>query len=39
VVYNQWEVETHRPHKDLNQRPADEQKEYQNWRQQHPDHR
>jgi hypothetical protein len=39
VVYNKWEVETHRAHKELNQRPADEQKEYQSWRQQHPDGR
>jgi hypothetical protein len=39
VVYNQWEVETHRPHKDLAQRPAAEQKEYSDWRQQHPDRR
>jgi hypothetical protein len=36
VVYNQWEVETHRAHKDLNQRPPEEQKEYQDWRQKRP---
>ena len=39
VVYNQWEVETHRAHKDLAQRPPEEQKEYSDWRQKHPDHR
>jgi len=39
VIYNKWEVETHRPHKDINQRPAEEQKEYHDWRQAHPDHR
>jgi hypothetical protein len=35
--YNQWESETHRDHKDINQRPLDEQKEYRDWRQKHPD--
>jgi hypothetical protein len=39
VVYNKWEVETHRPHKEINQRPPAEQKEYHDWRVQHPDHR
>jgi hypothetical protein len=39
VIYNKWEVETHRPHKEINQRPAEEQKEYHDWRQQHPDRR
>jgi hypothetical protein len=38
VVYNQWEAETHRPHKEISQRPPEEQKEYHDWRQQHPDH-
>jgi hypothetical protein len=38
VVYNKWEVETHRAHKDISQRPPAEQKEYHDWRQQHPDH-
>jgi len=38
VIYKQWEGETHRDHKDLEKRTADEQKEYHNWRQQHPDH-
>jgi hypothetical protein len=38
VIYNKWEVETHRPHKEINQRPPEEQKEYHDWRAQHPDH-
>ena len=38
VIYNQWEAETHRAHKEISQRPPEEQKEYQSWRQQHPDH-
>jgi hypothetical protein len=38
VVYNRWETETHRPHKEINQRPPAEQKEYQDWRQKQPDH-
>jgi hypothetical protein len=37
VIYNKWEVETHRAHKDINQRPPEEQKEYSDWRQKHPD--
>ncbi|MGD0735731.1 MAG: hypothetical protein ABR976_11315 [Terracidiphilus sp.] len=37
VVYNKWEVETHRPHKEIAQRPPEEQKAYHDWRQQHPD--
>jgi hypothetical protein len=36
VIYSKWEVETHRAHKDLNQRAAEEQKEYHDWRQKHP---
>ena len=36
AIYNQWEVETHRAHKELAQRPPDEQKEYNDWRQKHP---
>jgi hypothetical protein len=39
VVYQQWETETHRPHVDLAQRTRDEQKEYSDWREKHPDHR
>jgi len=39
VIYNKWEVETHREHKDIAQRPAAEQKEYHDWRAQHPDHK
>jgi len=38
VIYNKWEVETHRAHKDIKERPAEEQKEYNDWRQKHPDH-
>ena len=38
VIYNKWETETHRPHKEIAQRPPEEQKEYHDWRQQHPDH-
>ena len=37
VIYNKWEVETHRDHKEINQRTADEQKEYRDWRGKHPD--
>jgi hypothetical protein len=37
VIYNKWEVETHRAHKEINQRPPEEQKEYQDWRQKHPE--
>jgi hypothetical protein len=37
VIYNKWEVETHRAHKEINQRPPEEQKEYSDWRQKHPD--
>jgi hypothetical protein len=37
VIYNKWEVQTNRPHKDLSQRPPDEQKEYHDWRQKQPD--
>jgi hypothetical protein len=37
VVYNKWEAETHRPHKEIAQRPPAEQKEYQDWRRAHPD--
>jgi len=36
VIYNQWEADTHRAHKDLAQRTADEQREYRDWRQNHP---
>jgi hypothetical protein len=38
VIYNKWEVETHRDHKDISQRPPAEQKEYNDWRQKQPDH-
>jgi hypothetical protein len=37
VIYNKWEVQTNRPHKDLSQRPPEEQKEYHDWRQKQPD--
>jgi len=32
VYYNQWEHETHREHRDLNQRTEAEQREYSEWR-------
>jgi hypothetical protein len=35
VYYTQWEAETHRDHKDYNNRPADEQKQYWSWRDSH----
>jgi hypothetical protein len=37
VIYNRWETETHRPHKEIAQRPQEEQKAYHDWRQQHPE--
>jgi hypothetical protein len=37
-IYNRWEAETHRDHKEINQRPPAEQKEYHDWRQKQPDH-
>jgi hypothetical protein len=39
VIYNRWEVNTHRPHVDLNRRTPAEQREYNDWRRQHPDGR
>jgi hypothetical protein len=39
VIYNKWEVETHRAHRELNQRVAKEQKEYREWREKHPNGR
>jgi hypothetical protein len=36
VIYNKWETETHRPHKEIAQRTQDEQKEYHDWRQKQP---
>jgi hypothetical protein len=39
VYYQKWETETHRPHVELNQRAADEQKEYADWRHKQDDHR
>ena len=36
VIYNKWETETHRPHKEIAQRTPDEQKEYHDWRQKQP---
>jgi hypothetical protein len=38
VNYNQWEHETHREHRDLNQRTDAEQKEYSEWRRSHDHH-
>jgi len=37
VFYNQWVVETHRPHREFRQLKRDEQKEYWTWRHNHPD--
>ena len=37
VIYNRWETETKRPHKEVAQRPPDEQREYHDWRQKHPE--
>ncbi len=37
VYYNQWEVETHHPHEDFNKRTPAEQKQYWDWRHNHPD--
>ena len=39
AVYSRWEAETRREHKELAQRTADEQKEYRDWREKHPDAR
>lgn len=39
AVYSRWEAETHREHRELAQRTADEQREYRDWRQNHPDAR
>ncbi|MFZ0394386.1 MAG: hypothetical protein WCF17_15410 [Terracidiphilus sp.] len=36
--YRQWEQETNREHRDLNQRTADEKRQYDDWRREH-DHR
>ncbi len=36
--YRQWESETHREHRDLAQRNADEKRQYDDWRRAH-DHR
>lgn len=30
--YSQWEIQTHRRHRDFRKRPANEQKEYWEWR-------
>jgi hypothetical protein len=38
TIYNKWEVETHRPHKEIKERPPEEQKEYNDWRQKHPEY-
>ncbi|MGA2217568.1 MAG: hypothetical protein ABSG51_05755 [Terracidiphilus sp.] len=37
VIYNKWETETHRPHKEIAQRTPDEQKEYNDWKQKQTD--
>jgi len=36
VIYNKWEADTHRPHKEIAQRPPAEQKEYHDWRDKQP---
>jgi hypothetical protein len=33
--YQNWEVETHREHREFNRRNADEKKEYWTWRHNH----
>jgi hypothetical protein len=38
VYYNQWEHDTHREHKDLNQRADAEKQEYAEWLRTHRDH-
>ena len=38
VNYNQWEHETHREHRELNQRTDAEQREYSEWRRSHDHH-
>jgi hypothetical protein len=38
VIYNQWERDTHREHRDLNQRTEAEQREYSDWRRSHDHH-
>ena len=35
VYYNQWEVNTHRPHVDYNKRAPADQKEYWDYRHSH----
>ena len=35
VYYNQWEAETRREHRDFNNRSADEQHAYWDWRHNH----
>jgi hypothetical protein len=37
VLYERWEVETHRPHRDYWNRGAEEQREYWYWRKHHRD--
>lgn len=39
VNYNQWERDTHREHKELNQRAEAEKQEYAEWLRSHRDHR
>ena len=33
--YNQWSVETHRPHREFRTIPREEQREYWHWRHDH----
>jgi len=39
AAYNRWEAETRREHREINQRTAYEQREYRDWRKNHPDAR
>jgi hypothetical protein len=37
VLYGRWEGETHRDHKEFQQRPSDDQQQYWSWRHGHRD--
>jgi len=39
VYYNQWIVDTHRDHRDYRHLRKQDQREYWQWRHNHPDHR
>lgn len=38
VYYNQWSVETHRPHREYRKLKHNEQHDYWKWRHDHDDH-